>query len=428
MQSGVGQSYPSPELLECPFPFFARAREQEPVRRDPVTGMYLVFRHEDIAFALRHDDVFQGVNGAISYDGGAMVSATNPPEHKAIRDLAFRAFTPARLRSYEPMVSRYADALIDEFAPTGSVELVGQFAIPLPGLVICRLMGLPTEGSEFETILDRMSMRSSDARHRQLVSAPVREGDAARGPHDGAGNHAPHRIIGSGIEGMHEYVREQILGRVQTPGDDVLSELVGRHIEQTGALDLPRMVTVCTELLAGGLLTTAQMIANGMMLLAQNPAQMQRVLADPKRLVPWLLEETLRLESPVQSRERITSRNVELSGVQIPAGSPVLLVHASGNRDPACFSDPERFDVERSRRQLKQHFGFGLGRHFCLGAPLARMEGEIAFKRLLHRLPALALAEGLNDLRHIDFAHFRAVRELHLNFEASPAKERAWPA
>ncbi len=399
MSIAEAPSYPSPELLECPYPFFEQAREHSPVYQDPATGMYLVFRHEDIAFALQNDHIFTAVNGSIGYQGALMISATRPPEHKPIRDLAYRPFTPARLRSYEPMVSAYTDELIDRFIAAGEVELVDQFAIPLPGLVICRLMGLPTAGDEFETILDRMSMRSTDHRHRSLVTT----GTAA----------AAGQAIAGGIEGVHEYMRGELLERRAHPGEDVLSEVVTR----ADGLELERLVTICTELLAGGLLTTAQMIANGMMLLLHHPEQMEKVLAEPAQRIPWLLEETLRLESPVQSRERITAKDVELSGVRIPAGSPVLLVHASGNRDPRRFSDAERFDLDRPRKQLKQHFGFGLGRHFCLGAPLARMEGTIAFARLFDRLRNIGLAEDKNDFCHIDFTHFRAVRQLHIVFD-----------
>jgi cytochrome P450 len=397
------QSYPSPELLECPYPFFAEGREHAPVYKDPVTGFYLLFRHEDIAFAQQRDDLFEGVKGPIGYRGASMISATNPPQHKVVRDLAYRPFTPGRLRSYEPLVLRYADELIDAFIGSGEVELLNDFAIPLPGKVICTLMGLPIEGEAFETILDRMSMRSTE--HRGLVLAEERP-------------------PGHGLAAMHEDMREAIEARHATPTDDILSELVARHVGQNGELDLPVMVTVATELLAGGVLTTAQMISSAMLLLLENPEQMQRVLADPQRLIPWMLEETLRMESPVQSLERIATADVEVGGVLIPAGSAVVVIHASGNRDPRCFDDSERFDVDRSRKQLKQHFGFGLGRHFCLGAPLARMEGKIAFERLFARLRELRFAPGRNDFKHIDFTHFRAVRELHLQFDRADLDEK----
>jgi cytochrome P450 len=401
MSTAAEQQYPSAALLECPYPFFDHARDQKPVYQDPATGIFLVFRHEDIAFALRHDEIFSGVNGRIGYGGALMISATDPPEHKMIRDLAYRPFTPARLRSYEPLVTRYATELIDGFAGSGHVELVNDFAIPLPGRVICSLMGLPTEGERFELILDRMSMRSTDKSHRQLVT--VDGGAASEG----------------GTASMHAEMRAGILARYEEPSDDILSELVAHHVEQNGSLDLALMVTISTELLAGGLLTTAQMIANGLLLLLQTPSEMEKVLGDPAGTIPWMLEETLRMESPVQSRERITTEAVELGGVTIPAGSAVLLIHASGNRDPGRFEDAAAFRVDRSRRELKQHFGFGLGRHFCLGAPLARMEGVIAFHELFSRLSHIRLAESGNDFTHIDFTHFRAVRELHLEFDAA---------
>jgi cytochrome P450 family 109 len=243
--TGVSQNYPSPDLLECPYPFFEEVRDRAPVYQDPETGVFLVFRHGDIAFALQNDQIFAGVNGPIGYDGALMISATDPPEHKVVRDLAYRPFTPKRLRSYEPMVLEYADLLIDRFIDTGSVELVNEFAIPLPGMIMCRLMGLPTEGEEFETILDRMSMRSTDASHRGLITntVPGKQGQT---------------------RDMHEDMRAAILARQRSPTEDILSELVARHVEQNGELDVALMVTVCTELLAGGLLTTAQMTANGL--------------------------------------------------------------------------------------------------------------------------------------------------------------------
>ena len=401
MSAAAEQQYPSPELLECPYPFFDQAREKSPVYQDPATGIFLVFRHEDIAFALRNDDIFSGVNGRIGYRGALMISATDPPQHKIIRDLAYRPFTPARLRSYEPLVARYATELIDSFIESGGVELVNEFAIPLPGRVICSLMGLPTEGQRFELILDRMSMRSTDKSHRQLVT--VDGGPAS----------------GGATKSMHEEMRAEILARYEEPTDDILSELIAQHVDQNGSLDLPLMVTISTELLAGGLLTTAQMIANGLLLLLQNPSEMTKVSTDPAASIPWMLEEALRMESPVQSRERITTEDVELGGVTIPAGSPVLLVHASGNRDPRRFEDAAAFRVDRSRRELKQHFGFGLGRHFCLGAPLARMEGVVAFRELFSRLSNIRLTKAGNDLTHIDFTHFRAVRALHLEFDVA---------
>jgi cytochrome P450 len=176
------------------------------------------------------------------------------------------------------------------------------------------------------------------------------------------------------------------------------------------------LVTICTELLSGGVVTTAQMMVNAMLLLLENPEQMAPVRADFS-LIPWMFEEALRVESPVQSLTRVCVADCEIGGVKIPAGAKVLMVFGSANRDPERFPYADTFDVSRPHDQLKAHFGFGSGRHFCLGAPLARREGEIAFQHLFGRLGQIRLAEGRNDFRHIASTHFRALRSLYLEFD-----------
>ncbi len=400
----AGVKYPSPELIECPYPAFDRLREEQPVRFDPETGTYQLFRHEDIMFVLRHGEIFPhtGADSAtgISYEGVPMISAVGPPEHTAMRRLAFGPFKPGRLRSYEPMIAAFADQLIDRFIDRGHVELVDEFAIPLPALVTCRLMGFPEEGPDFDYIVDRMSMKGSD---KPGVS------DQGLGLEDST-------VRRRRSDGIHDYMRDALLARYEHPGEDILSELVQAQVQRDGSLNLPYLVTICTELLSGGVVTTAQMMVNAMMLLLRNPKQMAQVRADYS-LIPWMFEEALRLESPVQSLTRISVADCELSGVEIPAGSKVLMVFGSANRDPHRFPEPQSFDVNRTRNELKVHFGFGYGRHFCLGAPLARREGEIAFRSLFDRVGEIRLPEGANDFKHIASVHFRALRELRIEFD-----------
>lgn len=393
-----GLTYPSAELVECPYPFFDRARDEQPVRYDHDTGLYQIFRHEDIMFVLRHAEIFPhtGESLGISYEGVPMISATGPPEHTAMRRLAFGPFKPGRLKTYEPMINEFTDDLIDRFIGKGSLEFVDEFAIPLPARVTCRLFGFPEEGPEFDFIVDRMSMKSSD-----------KPGVTDRGL--GVERH-------SGRYDIHEYMRNALVSRYEQPTDDVLSELVHTQVDRDGTFNLAYLVTICTELLSGGVVTTAQMMVNAMLLLLEHPDQMAKVRSDYS-LIPWMFEETLRLESPVQSLTRVCVSDCELSGVTIPAGSKVLMVFGSGNRDPERFPEPERFDVERARDQLKVHFGFGYRLHFCLGAPLARREGDIAFRHLFTRLGDIRLADGKNDFLHIASTHFRALRALHLEFD-----------
>jgi cytochrome P450 len=398
------EKYPSAELIECPYPFFDRVRRQQPVRLDPETGLYQLFGHEEIMFVLRHGELFphtgEDTASGISYEGVPMISATGPPEHTAMRRLAFGPFKPGRLKSYEPMIGAFAEQLIDRFIDRGEVELVEEFAIPLPALVTCRLMGFPEDGPDFDFIVDKMSMKSSD-----------KPGVTDQGLGLGENGHRGRRR-----DGIHEYMHHALVERHKQPGDDILSELVHAQVGRDGTLNLPYLVTICTELLSGGVVTTAQMMVNAMMLLLEHPEQMAKVRAD-YTLIPWMFEEALRVESPVQSLTRICVADCELGGVEIPAGSKVLMVFGSANRDPSRFPDPERFDVDRSRDQLKVHFGFGHGRHFCLGAPLARREGETAFQQLFTRLGEVRLAKGKNDFTHIASTHFRALRALHLEFD-----------
>jgi cytochrome P450 len=398
------EKYPSAALVECPYPYFDQARAEKPVDFDPETGLYQLFRHEDIMFVLRHGEIFphtgDGSGGGISYGNVPMISASGPPEHTGMRRLAYGPFMPGRLKTYDPMITQFAEQLLDRFIDRGDVEFVDEFAIPLPALVTCRLMGFPESGEEFDFIIDRMSMKSAD-----------KPGVTDKGLGlDEYGNRSRRR------DGIHDYMHDALVERHAHPGDDILSELLQAQVKRDGELNLPYLVTICTELLSGGVVTTAQMMVNAMLLLLENPEQMSQVRADFS-LIPWMFEETLRVESPVQSLTRICVADCEIGGVKIPAGAKVLMVFGSANRDPERFPEADRFDVFRSHDQLKAHFGFGSGRHFCLGAPLARREGEIAFRHLFSRLGEIRLAEGRNDFRHIASTHFRALRSLFLEFD-----------
>ncbi len=391
-------NYPAPALVESPYEFFDNARQDEPVRFDPETDVYQLFRHDDIMFVLRHGELFPhtGATSGSSYQGVPTISGVGPPEHTAMRRLAFGPFKPGRLTGYDSIIEGFAETLIDRFIDRGEVELVEEFAIPLPALVTCRLMGLPESRPEFDFIVARMSMKNAD-----------RPGVSDQGL--GEGRHA-------GRAEIHAYLREALLGRYEHPRDDILTEFVQTQVERDGSLDLPYLTTICTELLSGGVITTAQMVVNAMALLLEHPSQLARVREDHS-LIPRVLEEALRIESPVQSLTRICVADCELRGVRIPAGAKVLMVFGSGNRDPGRFAHPDEFNLDRPRDEVKTHFGFGQGRHFCLGAPLARREGQIAFQSLFARMKEIRLGEQGKGPRYIASTHFRALRSLTLEFE-----------
>lgn len=406
------QRYPSAELIQCPYPFFETARGETPIWLDPESGVYFVFRYEDVLTVLRENETFAGINGTLSQGDVPMISAAEGDEHRSMRNLAQVPFTKARLRSYEPMIAQYADDLIDRFIDAGHVELVDDFAIPLPALVICDLMGFPTEGAEFDGIVDRMSIKGSDNPDEVAKAEP---GLPTQRNDYGA----------TGASVVLAHMDEAVRRRVANPGDDILSEIALRQIARDGEVNVDYLVTIGAELLKGGVVTTAQMIANAMMLAMQNPDQMEAVRADPELIVA-MLDEGLRVESPVQSKGRMATRDFVLSGVPIPKGSTLALVYGSANRDPERFPSPNSFDVHRPKADLKAHFGFGFGQHFCMGAPLALLEGRIGLERLFARVTNIRPAADYS-IRYIANTHFRAVRTQHLDFDVVQVEQPALP-
>jgi cytochrome P450 len=393
-------AYPSTEGAECPYPFYDRIRNEAPIYELPDRpNVFAVSRFEDVAEVARNTEVFSSVESRSGLNPFDHLGAKGPrpsmiesddPAHKAARDLCFQPFKPGRIKAYDPMVTELVDELIDGFASRGRMEFVEEFAAPLPILVTCRLLGLPL--SDYDLIrqwgaleVSGLAWMPEERQQQQLESA----------------------------KGMAPYITEKLLERREAPGDDILSELIQRQIEAHGEFDLEWVRTQAAVILAGGIITTAHAISSGMLLLVEQPERMAEVRAD-LGLVPKLTEEILRIESPVQWVPRRVTRDTELGGVSIPAGAHVLLMWGSANRDPAAWDAPEEFRV--AREGVARHMAFGLGAHFCLGAPLARLEMRIAFERLLTRLDDLRLAADAPEIRHIDSPSFRGIRELPLEF------------
>jgi cytochrome P450 len=395
--SGTAGAFPTLEQARCPYPLYRELRDE----RCPVAcsdrGEYLVSRHEDVTFALRHPEIFSsdvGAGGPRENAGGylAMLNS-DPPEHAAKRRLAFEPFRPGRMKAQIPMIERVVDGLIDDFADAGEVDFNARFAVPLPIIVTARLMGLPP--ADYEQIRDWSTLEGSgtvylpeDRRHAEVAK-------------DGR---------------MVAYITQLLADRRERPGDDVLSEMIAAQIERDGEYDEVALTAEAAVLLLGGIVTTAHMICSALLLLLRNPERMAGIRADPAR-IPALLEESLRLESPVQWRPRRCTVETELGGVTIPAGSRVLLLLAAANRDERKFDAPDAFD--ETRDNVKQHTAFGLGAHFCLGAPLARLEGRIAFERLLGRLDEIRLAVPAEQIDPIPSVLFRAPSRLPITFRAA---------
>ncbi|MHB1538916.1 MAG: cytochrome P450 [Solirubrobacteraceae bacterium] len=319
--------------------------------------------------------------------------AKDPPDHTERRRVAYRSFTPAKMRTYEPIVTEIVDELIDAFVDHGETEFVTSFANPLSLFVTMRLMGLPRQDASW---LERLlgPFEAQGIRYLAEDRQVIQEGNGARAV---------------------EYLRRHVLDRIEKPRQDVISELVANHTEGNGGTpDVDYLAVETNVLLAGGLTTSGHLFASAMTMLMQHPAALERVRGD-FALIPKLLEETLRLESPAQYQPRYAVQDTELGGVPIPRGACLLISYAAANRDPERFTCPADFDLDRDN--MAKHVGFGHGAHFCLGAPLARMEGRIAIERLLTRLHNIRLAPGKNDFRHYDTVYFRAPNALQLWFE-----------
>lgn len=400
-----GIVFPSPGVSRCPHPYFERLRSKAPVSKVPGRNEYLVSRYDDVKDVLSRPDVFSSTVAERRPDGTIhaatldyvkrldlllSIQQSDPPDHTAKRRLAFEYFKPARLPAYEDTIKRVIDDLIDSFAPRGEVEFVSEFATPLPARVIHNILGLPEE----------------DARLAEVWGSF--EGQATR-------YHEPERqeVIAHSIRDMGGYVMQAVTERYESPRDDVLSRFVHAHVEARGELQLPEVIADASNLFLGGIVTTSHMLGWTMKMLLERPAYAKRAVRD-KSVAVRAIEEALRLEPSVPWTSRLALEDTEIAGVAVPAGAIVICHLGSANRDGEHFDEPTTFRPER--QEVKDHLSFGFRTHFCLGAPLARLEGRLAFARLFERLQNVRLSEK-NTYEPVDSMAFRGLQELHLEFD-----------
>ncbi len=400
--------WPSLDLMECPYPFYDALRREAPVYKFPGGGnQYLVSRWEDVVFVNEHPEIFEqgsandlrvarGIpttaeGGTHTYTSTSM-AGTDPPEHRLKRSLALKFAAPERLDSYEEMIRRISDERIDGFIGRGEAEFFSEFCDALPILVICEILGLPKERwQDFRLWGSREGVGATYLSDEQL------------------------RILRTAYGNETGFMESQVLDRYQNPRSDFLSEFVHAQVKRDGELRLDYLVADASLLLFAGNVTTTHMMASMMMLLLQHPDALARVQADHS-LIKILVEEALRLEAPVQYTHRHVKVDAVVGGVRIPAGAHVTSILASGNRDGDRFQEPEELSLDRSDT-AKHQLAFGRGIHLCLGAPLARREGRIAFEQLLTRLKNLRRAPGKNDFSPIRSWGFRAPRAVHIQFD-----------
>ena len=340
-----------------PYPWYRHMRDTEPVHYNEQIKLWYVFRHEDAQRILADVQTFSSENAhGESYLASSFLH-TDPPRHGRHRTLVSQAFTPRRVALLEPRIIAIVNRLLDAVARTGRMDLITDLAFPLPAMIIMELFGVPAESRE---------------QFRALSESYLHEIE-----------HSPGGRYPSETR-LAELLLPVIEARRSQPGDDLISHLVAAESEGE-KLSTHDILATCILMLVAGHETTTRLIGNAMSCFTERPELMAELRADPA-LIPGALEEVLRYRPPLAGTLRTTTSDVVIGATPIPARQALIVQIASANHDETAFADPEVFDI---RRRPNRHLGFGQGIHFCLGAPLARLEGRIAIQSVLQRFPDL---------------------------------------
>ena len=406
MFAGMG-----PEFLADPYPAYERLRALDPVLWVPGIfgiGAWVVTEHATCNAVLRDKRFGKQANKVLPPEAIALIPQEaaaiverrkhsmlfrDPPDHTRLRGLVNQAFTPRTVEQLRPHIAEIAGQLVDALegklrAGDGSVDLIRELAFPLPIIVIAELLGVPPEDRD---------------RFKQWSTV------LTQGLNPGAGADVFKRV-GAAARELDDYLAVVIDARRREPRADLISELVRVH-EGTDRLSIDELTATCRLILTAGHETTVNLIGNGTLALLRNEAQRDLLAGDPS-LLQGAVEEMLRFDSPVQMTSRFAYEDCHIGGKDVPRGAMMLLLLGAANRDPGVFPEPQRFDVRRENAHA--NIAFGAGIHYCLGAPLARVEGEVAFAALLSRLPRLALAGGAPPLEWRENVVLRGLRALHV--------------
>lgn len=353
-----------------PFPWYEAMRGRMPVFYDENNGIWHVFRYADVKKVLSDFSSFSSSEGRVESGNnpiGASIISTDPPRHTHLRSLVSKAFTPRRVQEMAPRIKAIAEELVEKIVQDGQCDLVEDYSGPLPVIVIAELLGIPPGDR-------KMFKKWSD----QLVSGTSEGMDETSD-----GYFDPQAA-------MAEYFRRIIGMKRKEPGHDLISSLLEAEVdgEKLSEFDL---LGFCVLLLVAGNETTTNLITNAVLALSNNEEQYREVLGNLD-MIPGMLEEVLRYRSPVQSMFRTCIRDTDIGGNTIRSGEPVLAWIGSANHDEDEFDRPGEFKIARAPNR---HIAFGEGVHFCLGAPLARLEAKIALETLLERAGMVTLRKGV---------------------------------
>jgi pimeloyl-[acyl-carrier protein] synthase len=370
-----------PEVLANPYALYARLRTEDPVHWDSFLHAWVVTKYPDVIRVLHHfsanrtptPEQLSTMNlSALNPIAKVMVRQMlflDPPDHTRLRALASAAFTPRRVEHLRSHIQEIADSLLDGIiARGGRMDLIADFAAPLPAIVTAEMLGVP--------VADHDKLKDWSADFAEML---------------GNFQHNPERFprVLRSVESMGDYFRAAMKEQGEQPRDGLIHAMMTAEVDG-GKLSDEEIVANLIVTMVGGQETTTNLIGNGMLTLLRNRKEMEQLRADSS-IIPSAVEELLRYESPSQHTARLAPEDLEMGGKKIRKRQAVIAVMGAANRDPERFPDPDRLDLTR---QDNRHVAFGWAAHFCFGAPLARVEGQIAFETLLRRLPDLALETG----------------------------------
>ena len=364
-----------PRLRTNPYEVYRELREEAPVYWSEMMQVWVLTRYDDVLASLRDHARFSSdrlrannrlVQQMESYrlQSGPLGRAPtmlslDPPAHTRMRNLVNKAFTPRVVERMRPHIQEIADQIFDSLPEAERMDVVADLAVPLPVIVIAETLGVPAS--------DREQFKAWSTDIAGTLAGPFQTPDALE------------RSVRSSNE-IAEYFREQITARKRSPRDDLLSGLCAAE-EQGDLLSEDELIATCILLLVAGNETTTNLIGSGMLALLQNPAERQRLQADPL-LIGSAVDEMLRFDGPAQMTSRIVATELEVRGRKMEPGQVVLSILGAANRDPEQFPEPDRLDVGR---HPNRHLAFGQGIHYCIGAPLAVAEAQVALQTLLRR-------------------------------------------
>ena len=395
------QPFISPQL-EDPYSFFKRAREEEPLFFSPLLNAYVLTRYDDIISVLKDPNKFSSKDNLqpigeytpetiqVFRKGFPMVRDllnSDGEHHKRLRAPFLKIFVPEKLQAMEDSIRSIANRLVDKFINDGEVDIIEEFAYPLPLEVILTMYGVPLEMME--------NIKNWGHQTTALFSSHLTPEEQLE--------------CAQGFVEMQHAIAGLIEDRRKNPQNDLVSNL------QDSDLSLNEMVVILCGLVVAGHKTTSHLIGNGLKLLLEHPELWQKLGNDPS-LIPHAIEEVLRYEGPIPAMIRTTTQEVELAGVKLPENTRIFLMYGSGNHDENEFKNAADFELERYKQPTSKHLAFGHGAHHCIGSNLARREGRIAFEVLSQRLPNLRLSPN-QKLENIPALLSRGFKRLDLEWD-----------